>query len=38
MDSDGEYLVVEPHSHLEFTWGFDDEAIGVSAGVKRSSQ
>lgn len=28
----GEFLVVEPHSHLEFTWGFDDERIGVPPG------
>jgi uncharacterized protein YndB with AHSA1/START domain len=28
----GEYLVVEPHSHLEFTWGFADEKIGVPPG------
>jgi uncharacterized protein YndB with AHSA1/START domain len=28
----GEFLVVEPHSHLEFTWGFDDEKIGVAPG------
>lgn len=28
----GEFLVVEPHSHLEFTWGFEDPAIGVPPG------
>lgn len=32
VTSAGEYLVVEPHSHLEFTWGFDDPAIGVPQG------
>jgi uncharacterized protein YndB with AHSA1/START domain len=28
----GEFLVVEPYSHLEFTWGFDDPKIGVPPG------
>lgn len=32
VGSNGEYLVVEPYSHLEFTWGFDNEAIGVPQG------
>lgn len=25
----GHFLVLEPHSHLEFTWGFAEERIGV---------
>ncbi len=28
----GEFLVLEPHTHLEFTWGFEDEGIGVPPG------
>jgi uncharacterized protein YndB with AHSA1/START domain len=32
VTSGGEFLVVEPHTHLELTWGFSEEAIGVPIG------
>jgi uncharacterized protein YndB with AHSA1/START domain len=27
--NNGHFLVVEPHSHLEFTWGFEEPIVGV---------
>ncbi len=32
FSGENRFLVVEPHSHVEFTWGFDDEAVGVPPG------
>lgn len=32
VTSGGEFLVVEPHTHLELTWGFSEEEIGVPIG------
>lgn len=29
LQTNGHYLVVEPYDHLEFTWGFAAERVGV---------
>lgn len=29
---DNRYIAVDPYSHIEFTWGFDQPQVGVPAG------
>jgi uncharacterized protein YndB with AHSA1/START domain len=29
FETRGHFLAVEPHSHIEFTWGFPDPRVGV---------
>ena len=29
LQTNGHFLVVEPYDHLEFTWGFEQERVGV---------
>jgi uncharacterized protein YndB with AHSA1/START domain len=29
LETIGHFVVVDPHSHLEFTWGFAQERVGV---------